>query len=211
MPPDFTVMRPTLTRPFARIVWLGWLLLAWLSASPARGQEAERAWAALEQGPAVLLLRHARAPGTGDPAGFQLGDCRTQRNLDEDGRRQASRIGAALRARGVRVAAVLSSQWCRCLDTAQALGLGPVREEPAFNSFFQTPEQEADQTAAARRLLSSWTGPGVQVVVTHQVNITALTGVVPASGEAVVLAPEAGRPPGTWRLVGRLDPNRSPR
>lgn len=134
----------------------------------------------------VLLMRHAHAPGTGDPDGFRLDDCATQRNLDEGGRAQARRIGAALRACAWPVGAVWSSQWCRARDTAR-LAFGAVRDEPAFNSFFGVPAQEPAHTAAALRRLREWSGPGALVVVTHQVNIQALTGVSPASGEAVAV------------------------
>lgn len=144
------------------------------------------AWAALQEG-SILLLRHANAPGVGDPRGFRLGDCRTQRNLDESGRAQARRIGEQFRQRGVKVGAVMSSQWCRARETAELAFPGSVRDEPSFNSFFGDASAEATQTAEAQATLQRWRGPGVLVVVTHQVNITALTGVVPGSGEGVVL------------------------
>ena len=74
----------------------------------------------------VAILRHAFAPGTGDPATFALDDCATQRNLDAQGREQARKIGAAIRAAGATVDRVITSQWCRCRDTARFLDLGPV-------------------------------------------------------------------------------------
>jgi len=131
-----------------------------------------------------------------------LGDCRTQRNLDADGRDQARRIGERLRREQVAVGAVWSSQWCRTRETAELMKLGPVREVPAFNSFFGDRAAEPAQTAAARELLLGWRGPGALVVSSHQLNIIALTGVAPASGEGVVLRLEAGR----LELVGRLAP-----
>ena len=146
------------------------------------------AWRALSDG-AIVLFRHALAPGTGDPADFRIGDCTTQRNLDQAGREQARRIGNRLQERKIRVRAVWTSQWCRTRETAQLLDLGPVRDEPAFNSFFADRKDEPEQTALARRLLQDWKGPGVLVVVTHQVNMTALTGVYPRSGEGVVVRP----------------------
>ena len=144
--------------------------------------------AALESAGLVVLMRHAEARGTGDPAGFRLGDCATQRNLDGDGRAQAARIGEQLRQFGIDQARVLSSQWCRCLDTARLLDLGPVKEMPALNSFFGQPEKEKESITALRQFLADLPQDGKPVVlVTHQVTVTALTGIFPASGEAVFL------------------------
>jgi broad specificity phosphatase PhoE len=144
--------------------------------------------AALETAGLVVLMRHAEAPGIGDPAGFKLDDCATQRNLDGDGRAQAARIGERLRQLGIDQARVLSSQWCRCLDTARLLDLGPVKEMPALNSFFGQPEKEKESITELRQFLADLPRDGKPVVlVTHQVTITALTGIFPGSGEAVLL------------------------
>lgn len=164
-------------------------------------QDADSAWAALSAG-GIVLFRHADAPGTGDPANFKLDQCATQRNLSERGRAQARELGERFRARKIVVGAVLSSQWCRTRETAELAFPGMVRDAPRFNSFFGEPAQSAAQTAAARANLAAWRGPGVLVVVTHQVNITALTGVYPASGEGVVLR----RGEGGLEVVGRLAP-----
>lgn len=160
------------------------LPLALRAAPPAAAEAA--AWEALRRG-AVALFRHATAPGTGDPPGMRLGDCSTQRNLDEAGRAQAKRIGEAFRAEGVAVGAVLTSRWCRAAETADLAFPGAARAEPAFDSFFADRAEGPARTARARRILTDWSGPGALVVTTHQVNITALTGVLPSSGEGVVL------------------------
>ena len=141
-------------------------------------------WEALDQPGAIAIMRHALAPGGGDPAGFDVTDCATQRNLDDRGRAQARAIGAALRDRGIRFDRVLTSQWCRCRETAELLNLGPVTEEPALNSFFGNRSRGPAQTEATRALLAE--GGDRLMLVTHQVNITALTGVFPASGEVVI-------------------------
>ena len=174
-----------------RACLLGWSVsvLAW---SPLSVQaDTTDAWQALKTNGSIVLFRHAIAPGGGDPAGWVAGDCRTQRNLSAEGQAQARRIGDTLRQRGVEVGAVWHSEWCRTRDTAQlafpAMSAPRLRPVPAFNSFFNSPGSENMQTAEARRLLLGWRGPGVLVVVTHQVNITALTGLVPQSGEGVVL------------------------
>jgi phosphohistidine phosphatase SixA len=146
--------------------------------------------AALQRGGHVLLVRHAQTePGIGDPPGMRLSDCATQRNLSAAGREQARTIGAAVRSRAIPVAAVRSSQWCRCLDTARlAFGdYAPVGAWPALNSFFDDRSAEAGRTRELRDALAG-VPPAANVVwVTHQVNITALTGVVPAPGEVVVV------------------------
>lgn len=159
------------------------------------------AWPATTDG-AIVLFRHANAPGGGDPPGFKLNNCSTQRNLDEAGRAQARRIGQTFRERGISVGAVRSSQWCRARETADLAFPGQRQDAAAFNSFFANREVEPAQTAAAQRLLSRWKGPGAMVVVTHQVNITALTGVAPMSGEGVVVRPGADG----LQVVGRIAP-----
>lgn len=165
------------------------LLLAWglTSAEAADLPEGQAALSRLAAPGTHAILRHAIAPGTGDPENFQLGDCRTQRNLDEHGRAQARAIGAALREAGVKADQVLTSQWCRSAETARLLGLGPIVEEPALNSFFADRSTRAAQTDATRRLLAALPRDATAILVSHQVNITALTGIYPRSGEVVVI------------------------
>lgn len=161
----------------------------------------EAAWQQLQAGRSVALLRHARAPGTGDPQNFRLEDCATQRNLSDDGRAQAQDIGRRFRERKVSVERVLSSRWCRSLETAR-LAFGDVTEPfPPLDSFFSDRGQEERQTRAVRQIIEEWRSPGVLVLVTHQVNITALTGVFPAEGEILVLKPKTS---GGFDLVGRI-------
>ena len=116
------------------------------------------------------------APGAGDPPTFTLGDCSTQRNLDDTGREQAARLGERLAKAGVARARVYSSQWCRCLETARLLNLGPVEALPALNSFFNRPQDRAKSVAALRAFLAGLPVGGTPVVlVTHQVTIGAFT------------------------------------
>ncbi len=161
----------------------------------------EAAWNALRAG-GIAIFRHANAPGVGDPPGMRLDDCSTQRNLDEEGRVQARRIGDAFRSRNVQMGAVLASQWCRATETAELAFPGLVRVEPVFNSFFGDQQAGQLQTEAARRLLEVWRGPGALFVSTHQVNITALTGLAPASGEGIVLTPSDDG----LAVIGRIRP-----
>lgn len=150
----------------------------------------------------VLILRHAEAPGVGDPPGFRLEDCATQRNLDESGRRQAQALGARLANAGVTTAQVYSSQWCRCLETARLLKLGPVNRLPALNSFFERPQERDATIAALRAFLASLPLDGPLVVlVTHQVNINALTSsVTPTGGGSFFQLDGTGNP----RWLGTL-------
>ena len=156
-----------------------------------RASAADSGFEAL-RGAAVVLFRHANAPGVGDPPNFRLGECATQRNLDATGRAQARRLGERFRAQQIEVGAVLASQWCRTHETAELAFAGQVRDDPDFNSFFDDGSRESAQTARAIATIGRWRGPGVLVVFTHQVNITALTGVVPAPGAGVVVRPRQG-------------------
>jgi phosphohistidine phosphatase SixA len=179
------------------------LLLLLLCLLPASEVHAEGdLWAALRQPGAIILFRHANAPGTGDPPGFVLADCSTQRNLDDKGRAESRAIGEAFRAQAIAVGRVLSSQWCRTRETAELAFPGQVTEDPAFNSFFDDRSAEPRATAAARDILARWQGPGVLVVVTHQVNIAALTAVAPRPGEGVIVTMKQG----AIDVVGRLPP-----
>lgn len=135
----------------------------------------------------VVLIRHALAPGTGDPERFEIGDCTTQRNLSAAGRAQAVRIGDLLRANGIKEARVYSSQWCRCLDTAKLMALGPVEELPVLNSFFRDFDRRESQTHELGEWLGRQHPDKLLLLVTHQVNITSLTGVFPSSGELIFI------------------------
>ena len=144
-------------------------------------------WSALRTGNHFALLRHAIAPGTGDPPTFELRQCATQRNLSEEGRDQARKIGSRLRENGIQEAMVFSSQWCRCLETAKLLEIGPVAELDVLNSFFQDFGRRDLQTKALLAWINKQNPKQPLILVTHQVNITALTGVFPSSGELVIV------------------------
>ncbi len=139
----------------------------------------------------VLLMRHAQTdPGIGDPPGFVLERCSTQRNLSADGRAQARTLGATLAAQGLRPTAMRSSRWCRCLRTADeiARGLGSsAATQPwtALDSFFDEREREPQQTARLRERLAALRGPGFELWVSHQVNISAFVGAATQMGQAL--------------------------
>ena len=165
-----------------------WLLALLLLPLWGAAAESSDAWQALRDGRAVLLMRHATAPGTGDPASFRLGQCETQRNLNDQGRAEARRWGELLARHGIERPRLLSSRWCRALDTASGMQLGPVQPFAALDSFFGKREQGAEQTAELIRSINQLPAGAPLVLVSHQVNITALTGIFPASGEGLILA-----------------------
>ena len=135
----------------------------------------------------VLLIRHAvTEPGLGDPPGFVLGQCPTQRNLSEEGRQASRQLGLALRQLGLQPDAVRSSQWCRCQDTAR-LAFGAFEDWPALNSTFAGQGDATAQQAALRQRLQGLPKGRMEVWVTHQVNMTALTGAYPSMGEGFLV------------------------
>jgi 8-oxo-(d)GTP phosphatase len=179
-------------------------ILAVMAPRPAAAQGEAELWRALASPGHFAVIRHALAPGTGDPPGFTLGKCTTQRNLSEAGREQARTLGARLRAHGIESARVYSSRWCRCLETARWLGLGPVEELPLLDSFFARPELGEGRN----RALVGWLGEQPleepTILVTHQVNITALIGDFPASGEIFVVRRSRH---GELSVVGSIRPD----
>jgi phosphohistidine phosphatase SixA len=146
----------------------------------------------LASGPHVLMIRHAETePGVGDPPGYRLDDCATQRNLSAAGRMQARRLGEAMRAAGLLVGEVRASVWCRCRDTAD-LAFGRHQVWPALNSFFDERDGQAAQTAAVRAFIAAHRGAVMPVLVTHQVNISAVSGTGVAMGHVVALPADGG-------------------
>ncbi|MDO8888883.1 MAG: histidine phosphatase family protein [Hydrogenophaga sp.] len=147
-------------------------------------------WTLLREGGCVVLMRHALTdPGVGDPPNFKLGECGTQRNLSAAGREQARRVGAAFLREQVKLDQVRSSAWCRCVDTAM-LAFKQNTVWPPINSFFGAGGQD-EQTRAVLDAVEGWQAPRNLMLVTHQVNISALTGDYLAMGEVLVTRPGA--------------------
>ncbi len=144
----------------------------------------------LQDGQHVLLMRHADAPGYGDPVGYQLGQCSTQRNLGADGKRQAKLIGDWLVQQGIKEPKLFSSPWCRCLDTATLMHLGPLMIEPVLGSFFDDMSLEVQQTKQLatfiKKSLVEYPNKPI-ILVTHHVNIQAFTGKVVDVGDMVLV------------------------
>jgi len=163
----------------------------------------DEVWDALQRGSHVILLRHATTtPGVGDPPGFKLDECSTQRNLSDDGRAEARKLGEAFRARKIAVERVLSSPWCRCIETARLVFDATPETSVALSNLFGQPENRDKQVAELRNLVSSFKGRGNLVLVSHGSTIAALTGVMPEQAEMVVVRPEGS---GKFSVVGRLN------
>jgi broad specificity phosphatase PhoE len=194
-----------MTIRIARVGLVAWLLVVSLSLVSARGAaapDAEQAWAALVAGGHVALIRHANAPPGygGDPPGFRMDDCKTQRNLDELGRQQAQALGEAFRQRGVRVDRVLASPVCRCVDTAELMAVGPVEKSMALLPDRGEPRVRLLELQA---MVSGWRGPGTLVLVTHGFTISPLLRTHLEQAETLVLKPGGGSG-AVADIVGRI-------
>ena len=184
-----------------RFTWLQLLLAALLPSSAVAAEDA--LIQQMRAGEVVLMIRHALAPGIGDPDDFKLDDCSTQRNLNEQGRAQAKAIGAWLRARGIDNVKLYSSQWCRCLETARLMNLGTVTPLPVLNSFFERPEDREPNLAAIRNFIRDNLTPGMLIImVTHQVTISGITDQWTDSGHGKLLRAD---PADGIKLLGALD------
>ena len=151
-------------------------------------QEQQASLAALKTPGHALLVRHALAPGHNDPAGLDLSQCHTQRNLDDAGRAQAVEMGAWLRAQGVTPSMVYSSQWCRCMDTARLMGFEPIVPEVSLNSIADMPGTEASKLRRLRRFLGALSSaPGPALLMTHSTIATHMIGGLLGSGEGAVV------------------------
>ena len=147
-----------------------------------------QAWNLAQEGDKIILIRHSLAPGGGDPPGFKINDCKTQRNLNRTGINQSKKIGKLFKKNKVPVDQVLSSQWCRCKDTAK-YAFGNFKEFTALNSTFQSPynKKEGKQLKELYEFIKKWDGKGKNLVlITHYSIITAVTNAVPSSGEIVI-------------------------
>ena len=144
----------------------------------------------LRSGDHILLIRHALAPGVGDPANYTLADCRTQRNLSQEGRQQATRLGEWLRKQGVAAADVYSSPWCRCKDTAELMQFGGFKVEPTLASFFDDMSKAKASTQALHLFVTKTLKDKCNkalILVTHHVNIYEYVGENIDSGDMVLV------------------------
>jgi phosphohistidine phosphatase SixA len=185
-----------------RAAWM----LAWLFLLAVPANASEEAWALLRQPGHLVLMRHANAPGiVEEPPGIDLRNCALQRKLDDAGRTQARRVGEAFRRRGIVKVRLFSSQFCRCLETARLLGLGPVSELNILNYLtFSEPAQLQMEAEKFTAYLKTAPARPLAVFVTHVSNIKAVTGITPDSGELVVVKFDAA---GKLAVVGRIPPS----
>jgi broad specificity phosphatase PhoE len=177
-----------------------------LAIVPLAAQADEALWKLLQQGGQVLFIRHAATtPGVGDPEGFRLEDCKTQRLLSEEGRAQAKRLGETLGKRRVPIGQVVSSPWCRCIDTAE-LAFGRVDERwGALGNLFGRSQAAQAQVTDMRRRIGAYRGKSNLVLISHGSTAAALAGVSPDQAEIVVLTPLGGD---KFRIAGRIAPPR---
>jgi len=186
--------------------WFGRLGLIAVALFPAAGSafaaDEQQAWAALAGGGHIALIRHGNAPPGygGDPPGFRIDDCKTQRNLDDKGRAQGKALGEAFRSHGVRVDRILSSPVCRCMDTASLMAVGNVE-----SSWALVPDRDPNRPRLRelKEIVSTWSGPGTLVLVSHGFTIEPLIGTIPDQAEVVVLQPTPGIGNGA-NIVGRI-------
>ncbi len=146
-------------------------------------------WDPAKDGDKIILIRHSKAPGSGDPSGFKIKDCKTQRNLNQEGILQSIKIGKLFKKNKINIDQVLSSQWCRCKDTAK-YAFRKYKEFSALNSTFQSPydKNAKAQLKELKEYIQKWNGNGGNLIlVTHYVIISAITDVAPRSGEIVII------------------------
>ena len=149
---------------------------------------AQAEWSPAKEGDKIILIRHALAPGRGDPEGFKIEDCKTQRNLNQIGVIQSKKIGKLFKEKKIKIDKVLSSQWCRCKDTAK-YAFKKYKEFSALNSTFSPPfdKKEKQQIKELKDYVQNWKGSGGNLIlVTHYIVILAITGHAPSSGELVI-------------------------
>jgi broad specificity phosphatase PhoE len=176
----------------------GILLALALAMPPAHADEA--IWQSAREGGHVLFVRHALTnPGFGDPPGFKLEACATQRNLSAQGRAQAQRLGETLRERKVPIGEVLASPWCRCIETAK-LAFGRTKTWTALSNLHARQQNADKQVREMRPRIAAHRGKDNLVLVSHGSTALALTGEHPGMGELLVLKPQ----PSGFRVVGRL-------
>jgi phosphohistidine phosphatase SixA len=196
-------MRHDLRRALPRRAVLLVALLALGAAAATRAEAAgdEALWTLLKGGGQVVLIRHAiTTPGVGDPPGMRLEECSTQRNLTDAGRAHARRVGEAFRARKIVVDRVMSSPWCRCLETAR-LAFGPPEVWTALSNLFDRQQNRTEQVGQMQAFIGGLRRSGIVVLVSHGSTISALTGINPEPAEMVVATPQGGT---KFTVAGRL-------
>ena len=164
------------------------LLIVFLSLPFFYIHSSENSWESAKEGDKIIWIRHALAPGGGDPQGFKIEDCKTQRNLNAIGINQSKKIGKLFKKNKIKIDQVFSSQWCRCKDTAK-YAFGDFKEFSALNSTFSPPydKNKKKQIKELKEFIKNWSGKGKNLVlITHYVVILAMTGETSNSGELII-------------------------
>tara|TARA_B100000475_G_C14921816_1_gene283570 strand:- start:141 stop:692 length:552 start_codon:yes stop_codon:yes gene_type:complete len=147
----------------------------------------EKLISSLKEGGKLIFIRHAHAPGNGDPKNFNLKDCSSQRNLNQEGINQSKKIGLFFTKNKIQIDKILSSEWCRCKDTAK-YAFNNYKTFDALNSFYDArfAKNKTKQIKDLKKYISNWSSKKNLVLVTHFVVISETLGVGSASGEIIV-------------------------
>jgi phosphohistidine phosphatase SixA len=177
------------------------IFMSMVTAQSARADN-EGIWALLKKPGYIVLLRHSYSPESPPDGDVKFGDCSTQRNLDDTGRAQARRLGDEFRKYGIKAASLVSSQYCRAMETAKLIKLGPVRALPALNQVFLTDVSGMRETGEkSRQFMKTIPARPLTVMVTHVTNIQSIAGANLSSGELAVLHLDAS---GSVIVDGRI-------
>ena len=163
------------------------LLIIFFIFIPNNSYSSENVVKFLKEGKKIVFIRHALAPGNGDPNNFDIKDCSTQRNLNDEGRAQSKRIGNFFEKNNIKIDKVLSSEWCRCKDTAK-IAFGKFETFSALNSFYETrfSKNKSKQMKDLREYISKWESDSNLIIVTHYVVILDILDRGTSSGEMII-------------------------
>ena len=156
----------------------------------------------LKEGGKVIFIRHAYAPGNGDPKNFDINDCLTQRNLNYEGRKQSAIIGQSFMKHNIPIDNVISSEWCRCKETASIAFFGKFQTKFFLNSFYDErfSKNKKNQIMELKKYINNWKGNGNLILITHYVVISELLNVYRSSGEIVISDKN-------YKVIGNLNSN----
>ena len=163
------------------------LLIIFFIFIPNNSHSSENIVKFLKEGKKIVFIRHALAPGNGDPNNFDIKDCSTQRNLNDEGRAQSKRIRNFFEKNNIKIDKVLSSEWCRCKDTAK-IAFGKFETFSALNSFYETrfSKNKSKQMKDLREYISKWESDSNLIIVTHYVVILDILDRGTSSGEMII-------------------------
>ncbi len=153
----------------------------------------------LQKGGKIVFIRHALAPGNGDPDNIDLVNCETQRNLNQQGIEQSKKIGKLFKDNNIKIDKVLSSEWCRCKDTAR-FAFNNYAIFKGLNSFYQDKfyKYKDDQIKSLKKYISNWNGKKNLILVTHFVVISEMLNFGTSSGEIVVIEKD-------YKFIGSIE------